>query len=90
MVPGTYTITVKDANGCIATKALLVGNTNGPQVLTAVTIDAACGAADGKITASATGGTAPLQYSIDGVSFQASNIFNFYWKKWQQLHIKSG
>ncbi len=76
MVPGTYTITVKDANGCIATKALLVGNTNGPQVLTAVTIDAACGIANGKITASATGGTAPLQYSIDGVSFQASNIFN--------------
>ena len=73
---GIYTITVKDVNGCIVTKTVLVGNTNGPQTLTAVVVDAACGNANGKITATASGGTGALQYSIDGITYQAGNVFN--------------
>lgn len=34
--------------------------------------EAAC---DGQITITATGGTAPYEYSIDGISFQSSNVF---------------
>ncbi len=76
LLPGTYTITVRDANGCINTKQALIGNINGSQTLTAAIINAACGNANGSITATASGGIAPLQYSINGTVYQTSNIFN--------------
>lgn len=76
LFPGIYTIYVKDANGCQFARAVLVGNVNGPQVLTAVIINAACGLSNGTITATASGGTGPLQYSINGSTYQASTIFN--------------
>jgi SprB repeat len=76
LLPGTYIITVRDANGCINTKSVLVANINGPQTLTAVIVHAACGTANGSITATAGGGVAPLQYSINGVTYQAGNIYN--------------
>jgi hypothetical protein len=76
LAPGNYTITVKDANGCIVTKTILVGSISGPQTLTATVFNAACGAANGRITASASGGTGALQYSLDGITYQVSNIFN--------------
>jgi hypothetical protein len=75
LLPGTYVITVRDFNGCINTKQVLVGNINGPQTLTATIINAACGNANGSITAAATGGTAPLQYSIDGTTYQPATLF---------------
>ncbi len=76
LLPGTYVITVRDANGCINTRSVLVGNINGPQTLTAAIINAACGLNNGTITATASGGTGALQYSINGTTYQASNIFN--------------
>jgi hypothetical protein len=76
LLPGTYTVTVKDVNGCLNTKTVLVGNINGPQVLTAVIVNASCGLNNGAITASASGGTIPLQYSINGITYQLSTIFN--------------
>jgi uncharacterized protein (DUF2141 family) len=75
LLPGTYTITVKDANGCLTTRAVVVANTNGPQILTAVILNAACGLNNGSITATASGGTGALQYSINGTVYQASAIF---------------
>ncbi len=76
LLPGTYIISVRDANGCIATQAVSIQNTNGPQTLSSAVIDAACGLNNGSITLTATGGTGVLQYSKDGVTYQASNIFN--------------
>lgn len=76
LAPGTYAVLVKDANGCIASQSVLVANVPGPQTLTAVIIDAACGNPNGTITATATGGTAPLQYSINGITYQAGTVFN--------------
>ncbi|MBL0134201.1 MAG: SprB repeat-containing protein [Chitinophagaceae bacterium] len=75
LIPGNYTVFVRDATGCMSTKAVIVGNVVGPQTLTATILNAACGQANGSITASATGGTAPLQYSLDGVTYQASTLF---------------
>jgi uncharacterized protein YqfB (UPF0267 family) len=43
--------------------------------LTATATDAGCGSATGNLQITATGGKAPLQYSLDGTSFQASNSF---------------
>lgn len=76
LLPGNYVGVVKDANGCLATKTIFVSNTNGPQTLTALVVNAACGLNNGTVTATATGGTAPLQYSINGTTYQASPVFN--------------
>jgi SprB repeat len=76
VLPGNYTVTVQDANGCLATKKITVGNILGPQVLTAKVTDAACGLNTGIITAIGSGGTGVLQYSIDGGALQPGNAFN--------------
>lgn len=76
LLPGNYTAFVKDVNGCIATKPVVVANTNGPATLTAAIVPAACGLNNGSITASASGGSGALQYSLNGTLYQASNIFN--------------
>ena len=76
LLPGTYSIAVKDANGCVSAAAAEVVNIPGPQTPTVSVVHAACGLNNGSITATATGGTAPLQYSIDGISYQSSNLFS--------------
>ncbi|MBI3138835.1 MAG: hypothetical protein HYZ15_09645 [Sphingobacteriales bacterium] len=75
LLPGTYTLTVKDANGCLATRVVIVASTSGPQVLTATVLHAACGNANGTITATASGGVGALQYSINGTVYQAGTVF---------------
>ncbi|MBL0134204.1 MAG: hypothetical protein IPP79_09410 [Chitinophagaceae bacterium] len=74
LAAGSYTITIKDANGCINTSTIIVNNTAGPQAI-ASAIAATCGQSNGSITITATSGTLPYQYSIDGINFQASNQF---------------
>ncbi|MBL0051918.1 MAG: hypothetical protein IPP29_10635 [Bacteroidetes bacterium] len=74
LLPGTYTVTVKDANGCLSTVVTTVANSPAPTV-SATTVAAACSNANGSITATANGGVSPLQYSINGVNFQSSNFF---------------
>lgn len=44
-------------------------------VSAAITNESAAGLCDGSVTISATGGTAPYTYSINGGSFGASNVF---------------
>lgn len=73
---GNYTITIRDANGCITTKSVLVTQ---PAILTAFSLNnnASCdGGNDGRIRVNASGGNTNYFYSIDGVTFQASNVFN--------------
>lgn len=80
LIPGTYTVTVADANGCSVTDQVVVGT--GPQCCSlsasATSTPANCGATDGTITVTVApaSGTAPFQYNIDGGSFGSSNVFN--------------
>jgi gliding motility-associated-like protein len=74
---GPYTIYVRDANNCL----VQVNNVTvaQPAILTAtsVTGNATCdGGNDGTITVTATGGTLPYQYSVNGTAFQASGVLN--------------
>jgi gliding motility-associated-like protein len=74
LMPGNYTITVVDAFGGIKTLYTIVAD-DCPAV-TATTVDAACGVANGIITATPTGGIGPFEYSIDGgLNYQSSNVF---------------
>ncbi|MGZ5287063.1 MAG: T9SS type B sorting domain-containing protein, partial [Flavisolibacter sp.] len=73
---GNYTIYVKDQNNCVQSQQVSVGE---PALLSAssTTSNASCaGGADGVITITSSGGTSPYQYSIDGIYYQASNVFN--------------
>jgi gliding motility-associated-like protein len=73
---GTYTIIIRDANNCTRSQSATVTE---PALLTAnsVNSNASCdGGNDGVITVNAAGGNSGYAYSIDGVNFQASNIFN--------------
>ncbi|MBL0334724.1 MAG: hypothetical protein IPP73_05225 [Chitinophagaceae bacterium] len=74
LAAGIYTVTVKDANGCKSTAVVTINNSNGPQLALAST-NADCGSNNGTITATATAGTVPYTYSINGVTFQGSNFF---------------
>ena len=73
---GTYNIVVKDNNGCQGFATATLVNQNAPVLSTSVQ-DVSCnGMADGLLYNSATGGSYPYQYSIDGgSSFQNSGHF---------------
>lgn len=73
---GTYTVTIRDANGCTRTETI---NVTEPVVLSALSNngDASCdGGDDGVITVTANGGNPGYTYSLDAVNFQSSNVFN--------------
>jgi large repetitive protein len=75
---GAYTITARDANMCtfdlsvtITEPAAELGGS-----LTSQTDIMCFGESTGSVTASASGGTPPYQYNIDGGSFQSPGQFN--------------
>jgi gliding motility-associated-like protein len=73
---GSHTILIRDANGCIVTRNVTVTE---PAALTASSTNtsASCdGGNDGVITVTAGGGNGGNEFSIDGTTFQSSNIFN--------------
>lgn len=73
---GNYTVSIRDFNGCIITRPVVVTE---PALLQAASVNtnATCnGGLDGVINITATGGNSNYTYSISGTSFQPSNIFN--------------
>ena len=76
---GTFTISlIADSASCGDTSDVSITVNPLPTIDSELSTDAsACGVSDGTITVTASGGTAPLQYSINGgSSFSGSNSFS--------------
>lgn len=75
LAAATYLLTVTDQTGCIFIETLPVVEPNEIDVIF-VSVDATCGQADGSITATVTGGTAPynLLWSNAATTASLSNI----------------
>ncbi|MBC7865315.1 MAG: hypothetical protein IAF38_20230, partial [Bacteroidia bacterium] len=64
LAPGSYTLTVTDANGCVDSSTAIVGSTGGVTVSVASVTNVSCfGLSDGSTSVNASGGTAPITYS---------------------------
>jgi gliding motility-associated-like protein len=76
LAAATYDIVIEDANTCVATTQAIVMQANAPVIDNIALTDPGCGASDGEIVITASGGTAPLIYSIDnGTTQVAGNSF---------------
>ncbi|MHC0439798.1 T9SS type A sorting domain-containing protein [Flavobacterium sp. 3-210] len=74
---GSYSVQVKDANGCIAMQAVSIIDGPPALVATATATQITCANSIGVIAVTATGGTPPYTYSFDdGVTYSASNTYN--------------
>ncbi len=78
LMTGSHTIVVTDGIGCV-TNSINVSIPSGAALFTTASkTDALCsGSATGSIIVTQpTIGTAPFEYSLDGISWQGSNVFN--------------
>ena len=77
--PGTVTYTITaNANGCSGTPQNVVVTVNPLPIINSIDVlpNTVCiGTPDGQITVNASGGTAPLNYSIDGGALLSNNVF---------------
>ena len=74
---GNYQIVVTDDNGCEAIQSVVLASPNSPSISNVTPTNPDCGGTNGSIVVSASGGTAPLTYSIDnGVTSQGTGTFN--------------
>jgi hypothetical protein len=74
-LPGTYTLIVYDANGCSDTGTVTISDATTISLQAGLSDETYCGANDGSITISATGGTPNYQYSINCATFSSNNTF---------------
>ena len=72
---GAFTITVRDENGCTTTTSGEIIDSSLSATATVLQEISCADEQDGSIEVISSGGTAPFTYSIDGVNFQSSNLF---------------
>lgn len=81
-----YVVYVRDGNNCKLSKSI-VAPVECFQMATTVTNED-CGLNNGTLQVTTTGGTAPFEYSIDGVNFQSSNTFSNLAPRTYELTIR--
>lgn len=74
---GSYDIVVEDDNGCTASDVVTVDPKEEPVIDNISVVDvSACGAGDGELDVTASGGVTPYEFSIDsGSSYQSGSQF---------------
>ncbi|HMR45324.1 MAG TPA: hypothetical protein PKC92_00900, partial [Bacteroidia bacterium] len=77
LAAGSYTVVVKDANGCTSSQVVNVATSTSPVINNSPVTQVSCfGGNNGSIVVNASGGNPPLQFSIDnGTTYQTSNNF---------------
>jgi gliding motility-associated-like protein len=75
---GVYKVKIRDATGCIDSLIIPITQLYPDFLISGIPIQAAScsGSADGSATINLTGGKNPYLYSLDGINFQSSNVFN--------------
>ncbi|MGC9472435.1 MAG: HYR domain-containing protein, partial [Bacteroidales bacterium] len=76
--PGLYTVDVLDDNGCNASTSINIEEATQINVteISASHQDVSCyGGSDGQIEVTASGGTSPYEFSLDGTNYQSSGLF---------------
>jgi SprB repeat len=77
LAAGTYSVIVTDANGCLRTVSGITVTQPAALTLSAVASAILCyGGGNSTITATGGGGVGSLQYSLNGGTYQSSNIFS--------------
>ena len=75
LAAGTYTYTVTDSKSCVTTNTVTVDEPLVLSLSTAISVDYDCNTAATIAVTVTAGGTAPYQYSIDGVNFASATTF---------------
>ncbi len=76
LMAGTYEIVVSDFNTCLDTLSFVLSDIAGPMITQINTTNPTCGSQNGALIIAATGPTLPLLFSLDGITYSASNVFD--------------
>ncbi|MGR6088625.1 MAG: PKD domain-containing protein [Arcticibacter sp.] len=76
LVAGTYAVTITDANGCTFTSSSTTITEPTATILNATPTATICGQSNGTITVTASGGTSPYSFNLNGGANQGSTFFN--------------
>src|SRR4029077_11089253 len=78
LAAGSYTVTIKDANGCTTTQPVTITQPAAAlgSSISSQTNVACFGGSTGSVTVAGLGGTSPYTYAIDGTTFGASGTFS--------------
>jgi large repetitive protein len=88
---GSHIVKVKDANGCVLSKTIVVSMSAGPQTFGTSKTTTACASPSGTITVTNTvGGVSPFTYAIDGGAFSSNNVFTGLAAGVHQVFLKDG
>lgn len=86
-----YTVWVKDAAGCTNTTNVLINDLGGPSLTLNSFTHATCNnTSGGTIAVTGSGGSGTLQYSLDGINYQASGAFNNLLAGTYNVRVKDG
>ena len=85
---GTYTVKVKDAEDCLSSQAVEVGESSTLSMAVVAKTASGCEKSEGSVVLSAAGGAESYRYSLDGETFQEEGVFSGLAAKEYTAHVK--